>query len=97
MNRLEFLLIKVAEEASEIAQIALKTAQFGLEEVKPGQSLTNRERMYHELDDLNAMVALLNKEFNFEYEPSSTRQLIKIVKVEDYYQYSRDKCGTIQE
>lgn len=30
MDRIQYLLSKIAEEASEIAQIALKTQQFGV-------------------------------------------------------------------
>ncbi|MEW0941027.1 hypothetical protein [Acinetobacter baumannii] len=32
MSHEQFLLMKLAEEATEVAQIALKTAQFGMNE-----------------------------------------------------------------
>ena len=35
MSYEQFLLLKLAEEASEISQIALKTAQFGMLETLP--------------------------------------------------------------
>lgn len=50
MNQLQHLLTKLAEEGAEVAQIALKTQQFGPNEVMPGQPLDNFERCHHELD-----------------------------------------------
>ena len=46
MSYEQFLLLKLAEEASEISQIALKTAQFGMFETIPGGSENNAERIH---------------------------------------------------
>ena len=46
MDRLQLLLSKLAEEGTEVAQIALKTAQFGLHESREGQYPTNAERCH---------------------------------------------------
>lgn len=46
MTRLQLLLSKLAEEGAEVAQIALKTAQFGIEETCPSQPFTNAERAH---------------------------------------------------
>lgn len=62
MNRFQYLLSKLAEEAAEIAQIALKTQQFGQDEVY--ECLSNIERVNVEFNDLLAVVELLNKEFD---------------------------------
>ncbi len=61
MNRLQYLLTKLAEEAAEIAQISLKTQQFGLDE-RYNDGLSNKERCHQELDDLNGVIQLLNDE-----------------------------------
>ena len=66
MNHLQHYLTKLAEECSEVAQIALKTQQFGPGEVMPGQPLNNFERCHLELDDLWAMVEELNEKFGYE-------------------------------
>lgn len=88
MNRLQLLLSKLAEEGTEIAQIALKTAQFGLHEVCEGQPLSNAERTHGEIDDLMAAVEMLNEEFGFGYTPNRARIEAKKVKVNKFAAYS---------
>jgi hypothetical protein len=90
MNRLQYLLSKLAEEASEVAQISLKTSQFGLEDVKPGQDSSNRMRMFDELNDLNGIIRMLNMEFGFGYAPELAAMEEKEAKVNRYYNYSYD-------
>ena len=88
MNRLQLLLTKLSEEGSEVTQIALKTQQFGLHESCPGQPFTNAERTHQEIDDLMAMVEMLNEEFGFGYAPSRERIEAKKVKVNKFAAYS---------
>lgn len=92
LTRYQYLLTKLAEEASEVAQIALKTQQFGANEVYPEQSLTNTQRIHSELIDLLAIVEMLNEEFNFGFETSLEEtwfnKLAKKEKVNKYCQYS---------
>ena len=59
MNKQEYLLIKLAEEASEIAQMAIKTAQFGMDEVYQIQDKTNSERLAGEITDLKAVIEMI--------------------------------------
>jgi NTP pyrophosphatase (non-canonical NTP hydrolase) len=89
MNRLQYLLTKLAEEASEVAQIALKTQQFGLEEICPNLPYTNKERIYQELDDLNGVLEMLALEFDFQYIVNRKAIMAKIGKVNKYYGYSK--------
>lgn len=88
MNQLQYLLTKLAEEGSEVAQIALKTQQFGPEEVMPGQPLNNFQRCHQELDDLWAMVEMLNDQYQFDYTPNRDRIEAKKAKVRKYRGYS---------
>lgn len=88
MTKEQFLLVKLAEEATEVAQIALKTAQFGMEEHRIGSTLHNIERTYAELNDLNAIVQMLNDETAFNYQPSQSAMDQKIGKVKMYHAYS---------
>ena len=60
MNVTEHLLWKLAEECAEVAKEASKAALFGMEEVMPGQPLTNRERVLKELNDLWAAAEMLD-------------------------------------
>ncbi len=87
MTLRQFLLIKLAEEAAEVSQIALKTAQFGETESCPGLGLTNVERIYQELNDLNAIIELL-QDARFSYVPSASAIEAKKQKVEKYLKYS---------
>lgn len=88
MNQLQHLLIKLAEEGSEVAKIALKTSQFGPDEVMPGQPFNNFQRCHQELDDLWAMVEMLNDQYGFGYAPSRDRIDAKKEKVRKYLGYS---------
>jgi len=88
MNRTQLLLAKLAEEGAEVAQIALKTQQFGIEETCPGQSDTNAQRTHKELDDLWAAVEMLNDECGFGYIPNRARIDAKKAKVNAYAAHS---------
>lgn len=88
MNQLQYLLVKLAEECTEGALIALKTAQLGPHETRPGQSLTNFERVPQELDDLSASIERLNSQHVFDYLPKREKLESK-AQVRKYLDYSR--------
>lgn len=88
MNQLQHLLMKLAEEGSEVAQIALKTAQFGPDEVMPGQPLSNFQRTHLELDDMAGVIEMLNEAYAFGYVPNRERIEAKKAKVRKYLGYS---------
>lgn len=96
MNQLQFYLTKLAEECSEVAQIALKTQQFGPFESMPGQPHTNFERCHQELDDLYAVIEVLNSKFDFEYRPDRTRIDAKKEKIIKFLAYSIS-LGLVEE
>jgi NTP pyrophosphatase (non-canonical NTP hydrolase) len=77
MNKQQFLLLKLAEECSEVAQRALKQIQFGKDEVQKDQLKCNSERLRDEITDLNILVHLLQKESEI---PSLTRREFKTTK-----------------
>lgn len=91
MNRCQYLLGKLAEECAEVSQMAMKSQQFGLPEIYHVQSLTNAERTHHELDDVMAIIEMLNEEFNFGYLPNSIRIERKKDKVNRYAEYSKSQ------
>lgn len=65
MNYREYLLSKLAEEASEIAQIAIKSQVFGFDSVDPRENGENNlEKLEKELLDLLAVVQLLFPDYN---------------------------------
>lgn len=56
------ILICMMEEAAEVQQRAAKALRFGLDEVQPGQPLTNAERLAQEIGDLDAIIAMADTE-----------------------------------
>lgn len=94
MTLSQYYLIKIAEEAAEVAQIALKTAHFGLSETQPGRGESNAQRVYAELNDLLAMVHRLGEVSNGEFwfdigQPDSFAISTKLDKVAHYLAYSQ--------
>jgi len=87
MNLSQYLLGKLAEEATEIAQISLKTQQFGFEEWLPGQTFTNAERIHQEIDDLKAVLEMLNN-ISLNYSENRDRIEVKKEKIIKYLNYS---------
>lgn len=72
MNKLQFLLEKLGEEAVEVAHIASKIKQYGMFSDNNGQlTLTNKEQLHKELDDFNALVEMLNSSFDLGYTPNT--------------------------
>lgn len=81
----QYLLGKLAEEAAEIAQIALKAQQFGLDDVwEKVAPLTVRDRLCGELDDLLAVAAMLNQDAGLQFVSDPARKMAKAAKVRRY-------------
>lgn len=87
MNREQLLFNKLAEECSEVAKVALKAAQFGMDDVFCGES--NSKRVNSELNDLLAIVEMLNEEFNLGFSRDEEAISRKKEKVNKYADYSR--------
>ena len=47
------------EECAEVIVAISKISRFGLDNVKPGKPLTNRQHLAEELGDLQAMIELM--------------------------------------
>lgn len=82
MTKDQHLLTILAEECAEVAQRAAKAIRFGLEEVQPGQLLSNRQRLEHELADLHTVAHMLSLNVGVSLE--------KAEKVEHFMSYSRE-------
>lgn len=89
MNRLQMLLCILSEECNEIGKRASKAQRFGLDEHEPGDNASNASRIHQELDDLAAVVDMLNREFNFGYVPNVKAMEEKEIKVNKYAEYSK--------
>lgn len=101
MNREQHLVGILGEEGSEVTQMTSKINRFGMHEVFPdpinnADGLTNAERTHKELDDLQAMVEMLNDECGLGYVPNRERIEAKKIKVNKYYEYSK-QLGLVKE
>lgn len=90
MTREEHLLAILSEECAEVAREVSKALRFGMFEMMPGQSLTNRERIAAELQDLWAAVEMLN--LQTVDRAAIERKKEKVVK---FMRYAEEECGTI--
>lgn len=89
MNRQQLLLLKLNEECVEVAKECSKAIQFGMDEVYPPIGLTNRDRIRAELQDLYAVVQILNNECGLDFVPSPEAVEIKLHKINHYAEYSQ--------
>ncbi len=95
MTTQEHLLTILGEECVETAQRASKALRFGLEEIEPGYTLANAERIMVEYDDIVAMVLML-QERGLLPESKMSRVKAKQEKVLKFLEYSR-ACGTLKD
>jgi len=96
MNRLEHLLTILTEECAEVQQAGTKTLRFGLEEGRDLSAMeygNNVQRLRHEINDMLAMVEMLEGE-GLDLSPDKTLRKQKKDKVEKYLLYSKE-CGTL--
>lgn len=89
MKNWQYLLLKLSEECNEVGQMASKNMHFGTEETQTGGVQTNRERLHGEINDLLAIVELLNEEEGFDFTPDPDKIALKKEKVKFYREYSR--------
>ena len=93
MTLRQFYLLKLAEECNEVAQRCSKQMQFGRDEIEPGQNLTNEERLRNEINDLMAVIDML--EGINEISPLPVEQIeelaeVKREKIAKYLKYSQE-------
>ena len=94
MTETEHLLACLAEECAEVAQRADKAQRFGLDEVQPGQSLSNGIRIFGELMDLFAVMELLIARGSLPQCLDRPAIEMKKGKVEHFMEYARGR-GTL--
>lgn len=98
LDREQYLLTKLAEEAAEVQQRALKMMQFGRDEIQEGQNKTNRQRLTEEIRDMGAVLELLKDEGFIEtwtVEVAIQHAKDKWAKMAHYLELSR-KLGRVE-
>lgn len=96
MNRTEYLLVCLMEEAAEIQQIASKCLRFGLDNYHPDRPETdNLDELQRELTDFDAIRFMLNQSGVVYKGYSGLEEMLpKIQKVTHFMEVSK-ACGTI--
>lgn len=96
MTREEHLLVILAEECNEVAKEVSKALRFGLDDKKPKQNKTNRQKIAIEFNDLFAVIRMcIYSGILLDKEVISIEQMeAKMQKVKKYLQYSKD-VGTL--
>ena len=92
MNLDDYLLSYLAQECNEVAIRCTKAQMFGLDEIQPGQPLTNRQRIAEELADLKALVFLMEGVHllpEFSERDLNARISAKHRKAKEFRNYSR--------
>ena len=95
MNRQEHLLTILIEECAEVQKAATKALRFGLRDIKPDGNETNEDDISRELNDVYAMVEMLNYD-GLQLHPDVGLRAEKKNRVEKYLLYS-EKRGTLDD
>ena len=96
MYKAEYLLSCIAEEGGEITQVACKCLRFGVLDSAPDSILTNEQQLVKEVNDLLAVVEMLEDE-GYNLSGVGNREDIenKKDKVHRFMRYSR-QAGTLE-
>jgi len=92
MDVTQWLLCKVAEEAAEVGQRAMKAQQFGIEEVQEGQGKDNLERLRLEVNDLILTYNILLNHLGHNIEnfgPTKEEAITRYKKLHKFLQLSK--------
>lgn len=89
MNYKQYLLIKMAEECNEIAQMAIKCALFGSESTDPREDTgeTNEFKLFKELLDFTTVMEEMEGQDNQKFDDFDHEQYIdmKQEKLQYYF------------
>lgn len=96
MKNWQYLHLKLSEECNEVGQMASKNMHFGMEERQFSDGESNRERLHNELNDILAIIELMNEEEGFDFSPDRDKIENKKDKVKFYRDYSRS-LGLVED
>lgn len=96
MNKSDYLLTLIEEEALEIAHQCTKARRFGLNQIQEEQPYTNAHRIEREINDLRGVLELFhNEQPLFRISPDRAQIEKHKQNVLMYMEFSR-KCGTLE-
>lgn len=94
MNYQQYLLVKLAEEASEVAQIAIKCSLFGYDSVDPRENTgeTNALKLFKELLDFSTVMTELEDSTDIDFDEINPDGYIEMkrLKLQHYYDVAQN-------
>ena len=94
MNYKQYLLIKLAEECNEIAQMAIKCSLFGYDSVDPREDTgeTNAFKLFKELLDFSAVMTELEDSTDIDFNEINPEDYIEMkrLKLQHYYDIAQN-------
>lgn len=98
MNKQEYLVTKLIEEAAEIIQRATKAIDFGFTEVEPTQEHDNEFRLVQEINDFLAVLEMLQESgVSLRGIANPVALAKKKTKVEKFMELSRQQGCLVDE
>lgn len=95
MNRVEHLLVCLAEECAEVQQAIAKALRFGLDDGYPNGSASNAQDIVREFVDLISVAEMLEAEGVLVLPPNKLARVEqKKIKVSHYMEYAKER-GTL--
>lgn len=88
INKQDYFLLKLAEECAEVSQMVSKCLRFGMDNIKPGETLNNKERLIDELEDIEAILHVLKAQDMLHVKELSSKKVSKVYK---WYEISKEK------
>lgn len=96
MDKEQFYLKLIEEECAEIIQVCSKASRFGIDNYHKDLAKSNRIRLKEEINDLFAVLQLLQDECNINTEADEYMINEKLYKVEKYKKFSIE-LGKVHE
>lgn len=90
MDMREHLLVCLAEECAEVQQATTKALRFGLKDGYPGTDRTNEGDLFRELDDLFAVVEMLQG-VGIQWRPDYKKMAAKKEQVIKFMGYAEQR------
>lgn len=101
MNYQQYLLVKLAEESSEVAQMAIKCSLFGYDSVDPRESTgeTNAFKLFKELLDFSAVLTELEDSIDVDFVDFDHEEYIEMKreKLKHYFDVAQNHTLSIYQ
>ena len=95
LNNDDYLLVKIMEEASEVAQAASKVLLFSAEHKHYGEgSISNLENFLNEVEDLKVLLALYSKTKSLPYQMVYPKEKVEKLLVYGLLSKERRRLAT---